>query len=42
MKSSMKHKLSSLDKNIEVLFADSDEHKMIKNNWFPGKLMNAI
>ena len=42
MKSSMKHKLSSLDKNIEVLFADSNEHKMTKNNWLLGRLINAI
>ena len=26
MKSSMKYKLSLLDKNVEVLFADSNEH----------------
>ena len=42
IKSSMKYKLSSLDKNVEVLFADSDEHKMTKNNWLQGGLMNAI
>ena len=42
MKSSIKHKLSSLDKNVEVLFANSNKHKMIKNNWLPGRLMNAI
>ena len=42
MKSSIKHKLSLLDKNVEVLFADSDEHKMTKNKWLPGRLMNTI
>ena len=38
----MKYKLSLLDKNVEVFFADSNEHQMIKYNWLPGGLINAI
>ena len=42
MKSSIKYKLTLLDKNIEVLFANSNEHQMTKYNWLPGGLMNTI
>jgi len=35
----MKHKLKELNKNIEIVFTDSKDHNITKNEWLPGRTM---
>ena len=42
MRSSIKYKLNTLDRNMEVRFTDSSEYEMTKKHQLLGGLMNVI
>ena len=42
MKGSINYKLKEIDRNVEILYANSIEYEMIKKNWLLGGLINAI
>ena len=38
----MKQKLNTLDRNVEIMYADSLEYDMTKKHYLPGGMMNAL
>ena len=42
IKEIMWYKLKQLDRNIKLVFADSEEYDKAKNNYLPGELMNYM
>ena len=38
---SIKYKLRELYKNIEIVFTDSKDHSITKNEWLPGGTMTS-